>query len=72
MIQTPFFPLWKCRLTPMGLGLAKAAAQLRACTLCQLEERFGSLLPSGLFVKAAGPNSRHSVYTQWRTFWCFL
>ena len=56
----------------MGLGLAKAVAQLRACTLCQLEERFGSLLPSGLFVKAAGPNSRHSVYTQWRTFWCFL
>lgn len=73
MIDTPFFPPWRRRLAPMYLGLANAAAWFRACTLCQLEERFGSLLPCGLFVKApSGPNSRDSVYTQWRTFWCFL
>jgi hypothetical protein len=73
MIDTPFFPAWKCRLAPLGHSLAKAAAQLTACTLCQLEDRFGGLLPSSLFVKApCGPNSRDNIYTQWRTFWCFV
>ena len=57
----------------MRQRLANALAQFRACTLCQLENRFSSLLPSSLFVKAAsGTNSRDSIYTQWRTFWCFL
>jgi hypothetical protein len=53
--------------------LAKAMAQVRACTLCQLEQRFASCLPDLLFAKAAsGPNSRHCIYTLQRTFWCFL
>jgi len=53
--------------------LANALAQFRAFTLCRLEDRFSSLLPRSLFVKAAnGSNSRDSIYTQSRTFWCFL
>jgi len=37
------------------------------------EQRFNSLLPCSLFVKAPkGTNSRDSIYTQGRTFWCFL
>lgn len=72
MTDTPFFPSWKCRLAPRR-RLASGLTQFRASTLCQLEERFNSLLPSSLFVKAAsGANSRDSIYTQWRTFWCFL
>lgn len=70
---TPFFPAWKCRLAPLCRPLEKAAAQLRACTLCHLEQHFGSYLPVPLFVKApSGPNSRDHTYTPWRTFWCFL
>lgn len=73
MTKTPFFPAWKCQLAPMRHRLAKTLAQFRACTLCQLEDRFSSLLPSSVFIKtASGPNSRDSIYTQWRTFWCFL
>jgi Transposase DDE domain len=70
---TPFFPVWKARLAPMRCRVAKAILSVRACTLCQLEQRFNSLLPSSLFVKALkGTNSRDSIYTQGRTFWCFL
>jgi DDE family transposase len=73
MTPTPWFPAWRCRLAPLRRSLATAAARFRACTLSQLEDRFGPLLPSGLFVKApSGPNSRDSIYTQWRTFRCFL
>ncbi len=73
MNDTPFFPAWKARLAPMRRRLAQALRPLQACTLCQLEQRFNSLLPSSLFIKAAkGANSRDSIYTQGRTFWCFL
>ena len=73
MTHTPFFPAWKCRLAPMGRRLSQALAQLGSCTLCRLEDRFTLLLPAALFVKAErGTNSRDSIYTQGRTFWCFL
>lgn len=57
----------------MGRRLSKAIEQVRACTLCQLESRFGACLPATLFPQsAAGDNSRDRTYTQMRTFWCFL
>lgn len=46
---------------------------VRAYTLCQLEERFGSYLPPDLFPKAAKKtNSRDRIYTRSRTFWSML
>jgi hypothetical protein len=76
MIQvssTPSFPAWKCLLAPMRQKLTKTIQQVRACTLCQLEQRFASCLPDLLFAKApSGPNSRDCTYTLQRTFWCFL
>src|SRR6476469_2537949 len=73
MTKTPFFPAWRCSLAPMRQSLAKTFHQIHACTLSQLENRFGSCLPSALFPKPSkGPNSRHRIYTQCRTFWCFL
>lgn len=73
MNDTPFFPAWKARLAPMRRCLANALRPLQAATLCQLEQRFNPILPASLFIKAAkGANSRDSIYTQGRTFWCFL
>jgi len=73
MAHTPFFPAWRHQLAPLGSRFPKTIAQLRACTLCQLETRFAATLPPGLFPKsAARQNSRERVYTQWRTFWCLL
>src|SRR6266581_559729 len=70
---TPFFPALHATLAPMGPRVAQAFRQVRAYTLCQLEERFGSRLPRTLFPKAAQKtNSRDRCYTQGRTFWCML
>lgn len=73
MNNTPFFGPWIHRLAPMGRHTAQALAQVRACTLCQLEKCFGQWLPEDLFAKAAhSANSRDRHYTRWRTFWCSL
>lgn len=57
----------------MRQSVLRTLRQVHACTLSQLESRFGCCLPAALFAKAAtGPNSRHRIYTQSRTFWCFL
>jgi len=72
-MQTPFFPAWRPRLAPMGSRTAQAFKQVRAYTLAQLENCFGSWLPTDLFPKAAQKaNSRDRHYTRWRTFWCAL
>lgn len=73
MNHTPFFRPWIHRLAPMGGRTALAAARVRACTLCQLENCFGQWLPQDLFPKAGHQaNSRDRHYTRWRTFWCAL
>ena len=71
--HTPFFPALHATLAPMGSRVAQAFRRVRASTLCQLEERFGSRLPQSLFPKAVEKtNSRDRVYTQRRTFWSML
>jgi len=73
MFETPFFPDWRHRLSPMGSRTAQTLAQVRSYTLCQLETCFASWLPTGLFPKASEKqNSRDRDYTRWRTFWCML
>lgn len=73
MNDTPFFGPWIRSLAPMGRRTALVLAQVRACTLCQLENCFGQWLPEDLFPKAAlSANSRDRHYTRWRTFWCWL
>lgn len=72
-MHTPFFPLWRARLAPMGARLAQRCQTVRAYTLSQLEERFGPYLPEGLFPKAPRrANSRDRIYTRPRTFWSML
>ena len=72
-MHTPFFPSWHPQLAPMRGRLAHAFHTVRACTLCQLEERFGSYLPPSLFPKRAKKaNSRDRIYTRPRTFWSML
>lgn len=59
-------PSWLARF---GAGATRTAA----CTLCELEQRFGACVPATLFPKAAAKqNSRDRLYTRWRTFWCVL
>jgi hypothetical protein len=73
MHETPFFDPWRHRLAPMGSRTAQALTQVRAYTLCQLENCFHQWLPEDLFPKAADKaNSRDRLYTRWRTFWCSL
>jgi hypothetical protein len=73
MNNTPFFPAWFHRLAPMGSRTSRAFKEVRAYTLCQLENGFGLWLPADLFPKAPSQaNSRDRHYTRWRTFWCSL
>lgn len=73
MNDTPFFPSWLHRLSPTGRRTSQALAQVRACTLCQLEKCLGQWLPEDLFPKALqSANSRDRHYTRWRTFWSWL
>jgi len=71
--QTPFFPLLRPSLAPMGCRTAVVRHRVRAYTLCQIEARFSRYLPKDLFPKAASnENSRDCVYTRLRTFWSML
>jgi hypothetical protein len=57
----------------MGTRSAQAFQAVRAYTLNQLEEHFGSWLPADLFPKAARKaNSRDRIYTRSLTFWSML
>lgn len=72
-MDTPFFPPWRSRLAAFGSRTSRVCQQVRAYTLCHLEQSFGPWIPTELFPKAAqGPNSRDQDYTRWRTFWCML
>lgn len=72
-MQTPFFPPWRPQLAALGSGTTRVCQQIRAYTLCQLEQCFGSWIPTSLFPKSPdGQNSRDRDYTRWRTFWCML
>lgn len=69
MAQTPFFPAWRSRLAPLKAKLG----QLRALSLCQLENLFADLLPIYLLSPSEdGPNSRQRLFTLRLTFWSFL
>ena len=68
--HTPCFPQLQAWLAPPAARLAHAVRAVRTHTLAQLEQRFGACLPPDLLAKA--PHTRDRVYTQARTFWCFL
>lgn len=71
MKQTPFFPQWRARLAPMGMG--SRLQHIRQQSLHQLDVLFGPLLPGDLLERTAtGANSRDCIYTLRRTFFGFL
>lgn len=73
MNDTPFFPKFRARLAAMKAPLQKTRQAVKALTLAQLEKRFAPVVPGNLFPKARqAANSRDRIYTQERTFWCFL
>jgi len=73
MPHTPFFPAWCSRLARLGSRTAHAYRQVRAYTLCQLENCFSPWVPQEFFPKApAHQNSRDRHYTRWRSFWCMV
>jgi hypothetical protein len=68
-MHTPFFPLWRARLAPMG----QRVRNLRQQSLLQLDLLLSSFLPPGLLSQAdQGPNSRDRIYNVGRTFFGFL
>jgi len=58
MPAPPFFEAWLHRLAPLGSRTAQAAAQVRAHTLCQLENCFRQWLPEDLFPKALAATAK--------------
>src|SRR5438309_157494 len=68
-MHTPFFPVWRTRLAPMGQRVQHLPQQ----SLLHLDLLLGSFLPPGLLAQADdGPNSRDRVYNVRRTFFGFL
>jgi len=68
-MHTPFFPLWRARLAPMGQRIA----HLRQQSLLSLDRLFHPFLPPALLAQAdEGPNSRQRVFSVRRTFFGFL
>src|SRR5258708_2013430 len=65
-MRTPFFPVWRARLAPLG----RRVQHLRQQSLPHLDLRFGPLLPTWLLSQTdAGPNRREQIYSVRRT--CF-
>ena len=59
-MDTPFFPLWRHRLAPLG----RRVARLRQQSLLHLDQLFHPFLPPALLAQAdEGPNSRERVFT---------
>lgn len=69
MLHTPCFPAWRARLAASPRS-PKLVRQVRAYTLCQLENACAQWVPATLFGKAA--HGRDRIYTQVRTFWCMV
>jgi hypothetical protein len=68
-MHTPFFPLWRHRLAPMG----QRVVQLRQHNLLHLDRLFERFLPPALLAQAdEGPNSRERIFSVRRTFFGFL
>jgi hypothetical protein len=68
-MHTPFFPLWRARLAPIGQRIRN----LRQQSLCHLELLLAPFLPPGLLSQAdEGPNSRDRVFSVRRTFFGLL
>lgn len=57
----------------MGRRASAVLTRIRQCTLCQLENCFGSLFAAAaLQPPPSGDKSRERPYSIRRTFWCFL
>jgi Transposase DDE domain len=68
-MHTPFFPLWRARLAPLGRRVHGLRQQSLAC----LDQLFGPLLPPQFLSQAdEGSNSRARVFSVRRTFFGFL
>jgi hypothetical protein len=68
-METPFFPLWRARLSSFGCR----ARFLRHSPLPHLEKLFAPWLPLGLLSQAQeGLNSRQRLYSLRGTFWASL
>lgn len=71
MASTPFFPALRPLLAPAGSRMAGTLSTVRSFTLSKLEDHFAHVLPARLLDQTP-PEGRDRIYTQMRTFWCFL
>jgi hypothetical protein len=68
-MQTPFFPAWRARLSPLKAVLQKARSE----PLPSPHHLFASALPeNALWPSGHGAHSRQRVFTLGLTFWAFL
>lgn len=69
-MNTPFFPAFRCHLAALG---RHTLHRVRQCTLAQLQQHLGDLLPAPLLSSQdQGPNSRQRVFSLRLTFECFV
>jgi hypothetical protein len=72
-MTTPFFPSWRCFLSPLGTRLKHTADSFSRATLSNIEQTLRPALPPGLLDKPArGGHSRRRVFCLGRTFWCWI
>lgn len=73
MPDTPWFPAWRGRFARSpGRALRTAGADLRRCTLDQLEDLFGPCFAGLPALDPAPAGARERPYSVRRTWWCFL
>lgn len=73
MLDTPFFPVWRRRFArSSGPALRAVRADLRRCTLDQLEEFLGPWLAGLPALDPARASARERPYSVRRTWWCLL
>lgn len=72
-MHTPFLPGLRPFLAPMGSRSAPALKSCRRITLAQIETRFAPCLPPAVLRQNPEKEfSRERIYTQVRTFWCWM
>jgi hypothetical protein len=70
MMNTPFFPSFRCRLAALG---RRTVQTLRQATLAQLQQHLADFLPPALLSSTEeGPNSRQRDFPLRLTFECFV
>src|SRR6185369_3710645 len=73
LMTQPFLPPLRALLAPMGRRSLPRCRSIAQLTLSQLERCFSKALPPALLCQnRAGDHCRERIFSQARTFWCWV